>query len=81
MDGCARPWSSAPLRMRAPCSLKVSGRWCTMRSRFPSPEPSGWLRVIWWVAGPVADSAENAHVDLDEVEQFFTGLGLWARLA
>ena len=34
----------------------------------------------WWVAGPVVDSAENADVDLDEVEQFFTGLGLWADL-
>jgi hypothetical protein len=35
----------------------------------------------WWVAGPVVDRAENADVDLDEVEQFFTGLGLWASLA
>jgi hypothetical protein len=34
----------------------------------------------WWVAGPVVDRAENADVDLDEVEQFFTGLGLWASL-
>jgi hypothetical protein len=34
----------------------------------------------WWVAGPVADRAENADVDLDEVEEFFTGLGLWASL-
>jgi hypothetical protein len=32
------------------------------------------------VAGPVVDRAENADVDLDEVEQFFTGLGLWASL-
>jgi Na+/alanine symporter len=34
----------------------------------------------WWVAGPVADRAEDADVDLDEVEQFFTRLGLWAGL-
>jgi hypothetical protein len=34
----------------------------------------------WWVAGPVVDRAENADVDLDEVERFFTGLGLWASL-
>jgi hypothetical protein len=31
----------------------------------------------WWVAGPAVDRAEDAEVDLDEVEQFFTGLGLW----
>lgn len=31
----------------------------------------------WWVAGPVVERAEDADVDLDEVEQFFTGLGLW----
>ena len=35
----------------------------------------------WWVAGPVVDQAENADVDLDEVERFFTSLGLWASLA
>ena len=34
----------------------------------------------WWVAGPVVDRAENADVDLDEVERFFTSLGLWASL-
>jgi hypothetical protein len=32
----------------------------------------------WWVTGPVVDRAEDADVDLDEVEQFLTGLGLWA---
>ena len=30
----------------------------------------------WWVTGPVVDRAEDADVDLDEVEQFLTGLGL-----
>lgn len=34
----------------------------------------------WWVAGPVVDRAEDADVDLDEVEQYFTRLGLWASL-
>ncbi|MGS0683973.1 hypothetical protein ACVBEQ_02250 [Nakamurella sp. GG22] len=32
----------------------------------------------WWVAGPAVDRAEDADVDLDAVEQFFTELGLWA---
>jgi len=31
----------------------------------------------WWVAGPVVDRAEDADVDLGQVEQFFTRLGLW----
>ncbi len=31
----------------------------------------------WWVAGAVVDRAQDADVELDEVEQFFTGLGLW----
>jgi hypothetical protein len=35
----------------------------------------------WWVAGPVVDRGEDAEVDLDEVEQFFTELGLWASLS
>jgi len=34
----------------------------------------------WWVAGPVADRAEDAEVDLDQVDKFFTGLDLWAGL-
>lgn len=34
----------------------------------------------WWVTGPVVDRPEDADVDLDEVEQFFTELGLWAKL-
>ncbi len=41
---------------------------------------AGLPGAAWWVAGPVVDCAENADVDLDEVEQFFTGLGLWASL-
>jgi hypothetical protein len=35
----------------------------------------------WWVAGAAADRAEDAEVELDEVGQFFTGLGLWASLS
>ena len=31
----------------------------------------------WWVAGPSVDRAEDADVDLDQVEQFFADLGLW----
>ncbi len=31
----------------------------------------------WWVAGHAVDLAEEAEVDLDAVEQFFTEVGLW----
>ena len=30
----------------------------------------------WWAAGPAVDRAEDADVDLDEVERFFTSLGI-----
>ena len=38
---------------------------------------SGLPGADWWVAGPVASRPEEAVVDLDEVEQLFTGNGLW----
>ena len=34
----------------------------------------------WWVAGGAAASAENADVELDEVEQFYTQRKLWNTL-
>jgi hypothetical protein len=34
----------------------------------------------WWVAGGVAASAEDADVELDEVEQFYTQRDLWNTL-
>jgi len=34
----------------------------------------------WWVAGGVANSAEDADVELDEVEQFYDERGLWSTL-
>lgn len=35
----------------------------------------------WWVAGPAVERAEDADVELDEVDAFFTEHGLWGRLA
>jgi hypothetical protein len=35
----------------------------------------------WWVEGPVVDRAEDADVDLGEVEQFFNRLDLWDGLS
>ena len=34
----------------------------------------------WWVAGAVSDRAENADVELDEVERFCTEHNLWSHL-
>lgn len=31
----------------------------------------------WWVAGRAVDRAEEADVELDEVERLYTGQGLW----
>jgi hypothetical protein len=35
----------------------------------------------WWVAGPAAVRAEDADVELDEVELFYTERDLWNDLA
>ena len=34
----------------------------------------------WWVAGAAVGRAEDAHVELDEVERFYTDRDLWDRL-
>jgi hypothetical protein len=31
----------------------------------------------WWVAGRAVDRAEDADVELDEVERLYTGHGMW----
>ena len=31
----------------------------------------------WWIAGRAVDAAENAEVELDEVERLYTEHGLW----
>jgi hypothetical protein len=31
----------------------------------------------WWVAGPAVSRSEDAEVELDEVQRFFTSRGLW----
>jgi hypothetical protein len=34
----------------------------------------------WWVAGPAVVCAEDADVELDDVDSFFTSQDLWGRL-
>jgi hypothetical protein len=52
-----------------------------------SPQPgtraylsAGLPGADWWVAGGAAASAEDADVELDEVEQLYTGRDLWNTL-
>lgn len=42
---------------------------------------SGLPGADWWVAGVAAADAEDADVELDEVERFCTEHGLWPDLA
>jgi len=57
------------------------------RPAYPSSRPgtraylsAGLPGADWWVAGSVAASAEDADVDLAEVERFFTERDLWNNL-
>lgn len=38
---------------------------------------AGMSGADWWVAGPVVTRAEDADVELDEVDRFCTEHGLW----
>jgi hypothetical protein len=38
---------------------------------------AGLPGAAWWVAGLAVDRAEDAQVDLDEVDRFLTSLGVW----
>jgi hypothetical protein len=42
---------------------------------------AGLPAADWWVAGPATARAEDADVELDEVERFCTEHGLWNALA
>jgi len=32
---------------------------------------------VWWVAGRAVDQAEDAEVELDEVQRLYTEHGMW----
>jgi hypothetical protein len=57
------------------------------RAAHQSPQPgtraylsAGLPGADWWVAGGAAGSAEDADVELDEVEQLYTERDLWNTL-
>jgi hypothetical protein len=54
--------------------LRYRGASTTLQPR-PCP-----VIADWWVAGGAAASAEDADVELDEVEQFYTERDLWNTL-
>lgn len=54
------------------------------RPAYPSSRPgtraylsSGLPGAEWWVAGAATVTAENADVEFDEVERFYTEHHLW----
>lgn len=53
------------------------------RQRMPGTRAylsAGLPGADWWVAGAVAANAEDAEVELDEVERFYTERDLWSSL-
>ena len=42
-----------------------------------SLSPAGLPGADWWVCGPATAKAEDAEVDLDEVQNLYTEHGLW----
>ncbi len=76
VDGAIRLWEPAHgtvlAQPRDPKLIYRPGSRAYLSAGIPGAE--------WWVAGPAVGSAEDADVELNEVQQFFTSTGLWERL-
>ena len=76
VDGAIRLWEPAHgtvlAQPREPMHIYRPGSRAYLSSGLPGAD--------WWVAGPAVDSAEEADVELDEVQRFFTEAGLWEKL-
>jgi len=76
VDGVIRLWEPAHgtvlAQPRDPKLIYRPGSRAYLSAGLPGAE--------WWVARPAVDSAEDADVELNEVQQFFTSAGLWERL-
>jgi len=76
VDGVVRLWEPAHgtvlAQPREPMHIYRPGSRAYLSSGLPGAD--------WWVAGPAVDSAEEADVELDEVQRFFTEAGLWEKL-
>ena len=75
-DGLIRLWEPA----HGPVLAKARNSEHVHRPGGRAYISAGLPGAEWWVAGPVVDRAEDAAVELDEVQRFFTSHGLWDRL-
>jgi len=71
--GAVRLWEPAHgevvARPRVPQQRHNAGTRAYLSAGLPGAE--------WWVAGKAVDRAEDAEVDLDEVERLYTDHGMW----
>jgi len=73
--GPIRLWEPRTAKsLRSPAARSSSA---TRNSRLPV---DGLPGADWWVAGPTTARAEDANVELDEVERFCTEHDLWNAL-
>jgi hypothetical protein len=69
------------VRLWEPAHGEVAARRRQPRQRY-APGMRAYLSAglpgaEWWIAGRAVDAAENADVELDEVERLYTEHGLW----
>ncbi len=69
------------VRLWEPAHGEVTARRCLPQQRY-GPGSRAYLSAglpgaDWWVAGSAVDKAEDAEVELDEVERLYTEHGLW----
>ncbi len=74
-DGLVRLWEPAHGEVTA--RPRGAGRYDTGTRAYLS---AGLPGADWWVAGAVTARAEDADVDLDQVERFYTEHDLWSGL-
>jgi hypothetical protein len=75
-DGLVRLWEPAHGEVLARSRREQEQRRPGTRAYLSAGLPG----ADWWVAGATAGRAEDAQVELDEVERFFTENDLWNRL-
>ena len=75
-DGLVRLWEPLHGEVLAQSRGKLAQRRPGTRAYLSAGLPG----ADWWVAGTAVARAEDAQVELDEVERFFTERDLWNRL-
>ena len=72
-DGQIRLWEPA----RGELLAQPRARFCDVGPGSRAYLSAGLPGAHWWVAGPAVAAAEDAVVELDEVEQLYTEHDLW----